>query len=100
MERVAHPPDAVELEIHFEGNLICCKAVKNIPQTGSAQCVCVRVGIRDCVHGCLTACVYIRSGCECVRQCVCILDVFLRVCMCVRVCVCVCVRAADEDATL
>ena len=28
--RVARPPKAAKLEIHFEGNLICCKWAKNI----------------------------------------------------------------------
>lgn len=29
-KRVARPPKATRLEIHFEGNLICCKWAKNI----------------------------------------------------------------------
>lgn len=29
-KRVARPPKAAKLEIHFEGNLICCKWAKNI----------------------------------------------------------------------
>lgn len=48
-KRVACPPKAAKLEIHFEGNLICCKWAKNIllrnAQRGahgeSVYCVCL-----------------------------------------------------------
>lgn len=51
-KRVARPPKAAKLEIHFEGNLICCKWAKNIllrsAERGCAVCpsatsVCLRV---------------------------------------------------------
>lgn len=51
-KRVARPPKATRLEIHFEGNLICCKWVKNIP----AQSVEELRGVSVCFV-CLSACV-------------------------------------------
>lgn len=48
-KRVARPPKAARLEIHFEGNLICCKWAKNILlRVGAARCVrllCLSVGV-------------------------------------------------------
>lgn len=55
-KRVARPPKAAKLEIHFEGNLICCKWAKNIllhsAQRGCAVCpsaasVCRHVFVAD-----------------------------------------------------
>lgn len=55
-KRVACPPKATRLEIHFEGNLICCKWAKNILLHGvwrsctvcpSALSVCRRVSVAD-----------------------------------------------------
>lgn len=55
-KRVARPPKAAKLEIHFEGNLICCKWAKNILLHGawrsctvcpSASSVCRHVFVAD-----------------------------------------------------
>lgn len=56
-KRVARPPKSVMLEIHFEGNLICCKWAKNILLRSVQGLHCVSV---CCVY--LSACVCGRWG--------------------------------------
>lgn len=50
-KRVARPPKAAKLEIHFEGNLICCKRAKNILQSAKEL-----HGVSVC-FACVWACV-------------------------------------------
>jgi hypothetical protein len=46
-KRVAHPLNAAKLEIHFEGNLICCKWVKNIFRNREERLRCLSVADED-----------------------------------------------------
>lgn len=55
-KRVACPPKAAKLEIHFEGNLICCKRAKNILQSAEEP-----HGVSVCFV-CVWACVCGRWG--------------------------------------
>lgn len=70
-KRVARPPKAAKLEIHFEGNLICCKWAKNISgrrrscgggSVGPSACVglsvcrCVGVSAAVCLWQMRTLC--------------------------------------------
>lgn len=50
-KRVACPPKAAKLEIHFEGNLICCKWAKNILQCSALRsCTVCPSASSECWH--------------------------------------------------
>lgn len=49
-KRVARPPKAAKLEIHFEGNLICCKWAKNILLHSARGCTVCPSAASVCRH--------------------------------------------------
>ena len=64
-------------------------------RVGARVCVCARVLMHVCVHGCacVCTCTYVQAPvCACAHE-----RVHTRVCACVCVCVCVHARTAEKE---